>query len=239
MGISEYPYHIAIIPDGNRRFAKRLMLQPWKGHEWGAEKLKNVLDWCIETGTKVITFYSLSLENIGKRPKMEIDYIYDVFRKEMKDIIENSENHVHKNETRVTCFGDFSVLPDDIVDLINKVTEKTKNYKKYYLNLAIAYGGKQEVFLAVRKIAEGVMKGDIRADDINNESITENLQTSSFPDPDMIIRTGGEKRLSNFLPLQSAYSELFFIDTLWPELSEEEFRSSVKEYSERKRRFGA
>ncbi len=239
MGASKYPYHIAIIPDGNRRFAKRLMLQPWKGHEWGAEKLKKVLDWCKETGTKMITFYSLSLENIERRPKKEINYIYDIFRKEMKDIIVNDNNYAHKNKARISCFGNFDVLPEDIVDLINRVEERTKSYNDYYLNLAIAYGGKQEVVDAVQKIAEKISKGDIEAGEIDETQIINNLHTNGFPDPDMIIRTGGEKRLSNFLPLQSAYSELFFIDTLWPEMTEKEFKNAVKEYSERKRRFGA
>ncbi|MBN2102390.1 MAG: di-trans,poly-cis-decaprenylcistransferase [Candidatus Aenigmarchaeota archaeon] len=239
MGVSRYPYHIAIIPDGNRRFAKRLMLQPWKGHEWGAEKLKKVLDWCKKTDTKMITFYSLSLENIERRPKKEINYIYDIFRKELKDIIVNEDNYTHKNKARISCFGNFEVLPDDIVDLINGVEKRTKGYNNYYLNLAIAYGGKQEITDTVRKIAGKVYRGEISARDIDEKEIINNLHTNGFPDPDMIIRTGGEKRMSNFLPLQSAYSELFFIDTLWPEMTEKEFRKAVKEYSERKRRFGA
>ncbi len=236
---SRPPYHVAIIPDGNRRFAKRLMLQPWKGHEWGTEKLKNVLEWCRGTGIKMVTFYSLSLENIEKRPKNEINFLYDISRKEMRDVIENDNNFIHKYCAKIKCFGNLDVLPVDIQKLIKQVEEKTKNYNNYYLNLAIAYGGKQEVVDAVQKIAEKISRGDIEASDIDEAHIINNLHTTGFPDPDMIIRTGGEKRLSNFLPLQSAYSELFFIDTLWPEMTEDEFKNAVKEYSERKRRFGA
>ena len=239
MSASKYPYHIAIIPDGNRRFAKRLMMQPWKGHEWGTEQLKKVLEWCRNTDTKVITFYSLSLENIEKRPKREINYLYSLSRKEMKDILENDENFIHRFGVRMNFFGNLGVLPEDINDLIERVEKRTEKYHNYYLNLAIAYGGKQEVVDAVRKIAGKVSRGEISARDIDEGEIIKNLHTNGFPDPDMIIRTGGEKRLSNFLPLQSAYSELFFIDTLWPELTEDEFRNTVKEYSERKRKFGA
>lgn len=236
---TKYPFHIAIIPDGNRRFAKRLMKKPWKGHEWGTEKLKKVLDWCRGTGVKMVTFYSLSLENIEKRPKREINFLYDISRKEMKDIIENDNNFIHEHKARIKCFGRLEVLPQDIRELIKGMEERTKDYDNYHLNLALAYGGKQEIIDAVKKMADEASKGDLSPEMITEEYLEDNLYTKEIPDPDMIIRTGGEKRLSNFLPIQSAYSELFFINTLWPELSEKEFSDALEEYAKRKRRFGA
>ncbi len=233
------PFHIAIIPDGNRRFAKRLMKSPWKGHEWGMEKLKKVFEWAKGTGVKMITFYSLSLENIKKRPSEEINFLYDLSRKEMKNILETDESFIHKYRIRINFFGKFKVLPEDIQELIKRVEDATKAYSEYYLNVAIAYGGRQEVEDAVKSIVKQALEGRIDVNDINEERIMQSLYTRGIPDPDLIIRTGGEKRLSNFLPMQSIYSELVFINTLWPEFSREEFVDALEEYARRKRRFGA
>ncbi|RLJ08455.1 MAG: di-trans,poly-cis-decaprenylcistransferase [Candidatus Aenigmatarchaeota archaeon] len=232
------PQHIAIIPDGNRRCAKRLMKTPWKGHEWGLGKLKSVLEWCKEFGIKIITVYALSLENLKKRPKREIEMLFSLARKEINDIISNEKNPVRKNKARLMFFGNLELLPEDLQKLIKKATEITKNNSEFFINLAIAYGGRQELVSASKEIAEKVMEGYIKPDEINENFFRQNLQTNGFPDPDLIIRTGGEKRLSNFLLFQGAYAELVFIDSYWPELTREEFVKIIQDFGKRERRFG-
>ena len=232
------PQHIGIIPDGNRRLARRLMKTPWKGHEWGLEKIKKLLEWCEELGIKVVTVYVLSLENLHKRPKREINFLFDLARKEIEDILRDEKHIVHRNKVKVKFFGRLHLLPEDIRERIKKVTELTKDYSSYFLNLAIAYGGRQEIVEASKKLAIDVSKGVVDPQHIDESVLREYLWTNGFPDPDLIIRTGGEKRLSNFLPFQSTYSELIFLDKFWPELKKEDFFRAIKEFSKRQRRFG-
>jgi len=232
------PEHIGIIPDGNRRLAKRLMRRPWKGHEWGLEKLKNVIEWCEELGVKVLTFYVMSLENLERRPKRELDFIFALAGKEMENILKDKGHVVHKNKVKVNFFGRLDLLPKDLQEGIRKVTEITKNYSGYYLNLAIAYGGRQEIVDSARRIAFDVSKGILDPGKINESVLRSYFWTNGFSDPDLIIRTGGEKRLSNFLPFQSTYSELVFLDKFWPEVEKEDFFKAVREFEERQRRFG-
>jgi len=232
------PGHVAIIPDGNRRCARRLMKTPWKGHEWGISKVKKLFDWTRDMGIKTITFYALSLENIDKRPKREIGYLYSLAKKETDDIAKNKGNFAHRNRIKVTFFGNLHLLPRELRESMLKAMEATKDYGSYTINFAIAYGGRQEMTEACQRIAAGVAAGRIRPSDIDETVIKHNLQTNGYGDPDLIIRTGGEKRLSNFLLFQSAYSELAFVDTLWPEFSEAEFKQVVGEYMKRDRRFG-
>ncbi len=238
MLILTVPEHVGIIPDGNRRLARRLMKKPWKGHEWGLKKIKNILEWCKELGVKVVTFYVLSLENLEKRPRRELDFIFSLARKEIENILEDKEHVVHKNKVKVNFFGMLDMLPKDLQEGIRKVSEMTKNYSNYFLNLAIAYGGRQEIVDSARRIAYDVGKGLINPEKINESVLREYFWTNGFPDPDLIIRTGGEKRLSNFLPFQSTYSELVFLDKFWPELKKEDFIRAVREFGERQRRFG-
>lgn len=231
------PVHIGIILDGNRRFAKRLMLEPWKGHEWGAKKVKELLNWCKGTGVKYLTLYSLSAQNIFSRPKMEMDFLFKIFEKEFDAIAEKSHD-VHRNNVRVKVIGRLNLLPKSLRDAIAKAEESTKNYKDYFLNLAIAYGGQEEITDAIIKIAKKASEGIINPEQINEDLIRHSLYTNGTPYPDMIIRTGGEKRLSNFLLWQSAYSELFFVDKMWPEFTKEDFLSAIEEFKQRQRRFG-
>ncbi len=231
------PVHIGIILDGNRRFAKRLMMQPWKGHEWGTEKVKELLRWCEGTGVKYLTLYSLSEENIKSRPKEELKYLLNIFEKEFIAITKKGHD-VHRNRVRVRVIGRTSLLPESLQKAIAAAEKSTKNYKNYFLNLAIAYGGQQEITDAVIKIAKKVSEGAISPEQINEELIRHSLYTNGAPYPDMIIRTGGEKRLSNFLSWQSAYSELFFVDKMWPEFTKEDFLSAIDEFKQRQRRFG-
>jgi len=232
------PTHVGIIPDGNRRFAKKLMQRPWKGHEWGVKKFEEVLNWCKELGIKIITIYTLSLENLAKRPKKELNFLFNIARKELKEILENKVHYIHENEVKIQFFGKLELLPKDLQEGIEKVKEMTKKYSKFLLNLAIAYGGKQEIIEACKKIGFEIKMGKIKPDLINEEVFRKSLYTNGLPDPDLIIRTGGEKRISNFLIFQSAYSEFKFLDCFWPELTKEDFFNVIKEFGERERRFG-
>jgi len=232
------PKHIAIIPDGNRRCAKRLLKRPWKGHEWGMSKVKTLFNWSKELGIKTITFYALSLENLEKRPGREVKYLFGLAAKEIDDIIENRDNFVHKDRIRVTFFGNTDRLPEGLQEKIDKAMDITRRYSKYAINFAIAYGGRQEITEACRRIALGVEAGSITPASVNEMMIKHNLQTNGYGDPDLIVRTGGEKRLSNFLLFQSAYSELAFVDTLWPDLTKKEFNRVITDYMHRDRRFG-
>ena len=239
--VQNIPVHVAIIPDGNRRFAKKLLKKPWKGHEWGVNKLKDVLGWCRELGIKFITIYTLSLENIKKRPKREIDYLLKLAKKEMDDIIYDKAHFIHKHRVKVRFIGRLNILPESIRERIKRIEELTANSSQYFLNLAIAYGGKQEIIDAFKKFAIDI-KNNGKSLDI--ESVDERffrryLYLSDMPDPDLVIRTGGEKRISNFLLFQTAYSELVFIDSMWPELSKEQFMQAIEDFATRKRRFGS
>ncbi|MFQ6020488.1 MAG: polyprenyl diphosphate synthase [Candidatus Aenigmatarchaeota archaeon] len=230
------PKHIGIILDGNRRFAKRLMKQPWKGHEWGVKKVRKVLEWCKECGVKYVTLYSFSIQNFS-RPKKEFDFLMKLFKKEALEILD-PEHDVHKYKIRVKAIGRIHRLPKDVQDAIRKAEKATENYDKYFLNIAVAYGGQEEITDAIIDIAKKVSKGIIDIKDINEDLVKNSLYTDGTPYPDLIIRTGGEKRLSNFLLWQSAYSELVFVDKMWPEFEKEDFKNCIKEFQERKRRFG-
>ena len=232
------PEHIGIIPDGNRRLARRLMKTPWKGHEWGVEKIKSVVEWSRELGIKVITFYLLSLENLEKRPKREIDFLFRLAKKEMESILSDEGHMIHKNRVKVRFFGRLELLPAELQEGMRDVMKRTKNYSGSFLNLAIAYGGRQEILDAARKIASDAKSGAIDPERISEETWRQYLWTNGFADPDLIIRTGGEKRLSNFMPFQTTYSELFFMDNFWPEMGKKDFTAAVREFGERQRRFG-
>jgi len=227
------PRHIALIPDGNRRLAKRLMEQPWKGHEWGIQKLYNVLDWCREIGIKTITVYSLSLENLAKRPKDELNFLFLLARREMEKILSDPSHQVNKRRIRMIFFGRLDLLPLNLQKSISRVMEKTKAYKNYTVNFAMAYGGRQEILAAVNTLS-ATAKGK----HITEGMFKKSLLTNGYGDPDLVIRTGGEKRLSNFLPYQTVYSELAFLDTFWPELTKKEFVRVIRDFSSRQRRFG-
>ncbi|MFH1840123.1 MAG: polyprenyl diphosphate synthase [Nanoarchaeota archaeon] len=228
------PKHIAIILDGNRRFAKRLMLKPWKGHEYGAKKVEKLFDWCKEYKIKELTVYCLSLENFN-RPKEEFDYLMNLFRKEYEGLLKE-ESKIHENKVKINFVGRLNLLPQDIQGTIKEITEKTKDYDGYTVNFAMAYGGKQEVIDATIKIAEAIKSGNLDIDKINEETFNDNLILKSSPE--LIIRTGGEKRTSNFLIWQGAYSEWIFLEKMWPEFEKEDFVSCLEEYDARERRFG-
>lgn len=227
--------HLGIIMDGNRRFAKRLMNNPWKGHEWGARKVENVIEWCIEMKIREVTLWSFSIENM-KRPKDEFDFLMNLFEKEFEGVTSNEK--VHKNKVRINVIGRTDLLPERVQSAIKKAIDSTKDYRNYTVNFAIAYGGRQEILDATRKIAEAVKDNKMDLSAIDENSYRKFLYTNGTPDPDMIIRTSGEKRTSGFLIWQSAYSELYFSDKLWPEFEKEDLMAAVNDFKFRKRRFG-
>jgi tritrans,polycis-undecaprenyl-diphosphate synthase [geranylgeranyl-diphosphate specific] len=233
----DVPQHIAIIPDGNRRFAKRLMKAPWKGHEWGSKKVEDVYRWARDAGVRILTFYTLSLENLKSRPKKEMDFLMDIARKEFRSVLDGT-SFMFREGIRVNVIGHLEDLPKDMQDLSNSVMEKTRDFRDFTINFAVAYGGRQELISAARSIALQIANGELSPGDVSEMILRQNLQTNGQRDPDLIIRTGFEKRLSNFLLFQSAYSELAFVDCFWPEFSKEHFDGILKDYGKRERRFG-
>lgn len=227
------PRHIAIILDGNRRYAKKLAWKPWQGHEVGFSKIGELLEWCRDLGIKELTLYCFSTENF-KRDKKEVEYLFELFRNKVDELVKDSR--VHANEVRIKIIGRLDMFPKDMQDKMLRVMEETKQYDKFCLNLAMAYGGRAEIVDATRAIAAEVKSGELDVDDIGEDTIRQRLYLNSYPE--MLIRPGGEQRISNFLIWEAAYSELFFIDKLWPEFSKEDLVKCIEEYSKRERRFG-
>lgn len=218
---------IGIIMDGNRRWAKQHGLPSIEGHRRGYEKFTEFLSWAKEAEVTHVVAYALSTENL-KRSREEVAYLLDLFREVVKERLKKAD----EEGVRVICAGARDLLSRDLVALIEKLEEKTQRHTQRTLVIAAPYGGRAELVAAAnRAIAASVP--------VDEETFRESLWAGAVPDIDLLIRTGGERRLSNFLPWQSAYAELFFVDTLWPDFSRETFRDIVKEYGERQRRFGA
>ena len=225
------PKHIGIILDGNRRFAKRLMQNPAKGHEWGYRKIKELFDWCRELKIQELTLYAFSLENFD-RPKIEFDYLMKLVKKAFKELYKEK----NLSETKISFIGRIWMFPKDVQREMFRLIEKTKNNKPFKINFAMAYSGRAEIVDAVKKIAEKVKYGSLDPSAISENTIKNNLYIDS--DPDLIIRTA-ESRLSGFLLWQSSYSEIIFLpNKLWPEFSKKDFIGCLEEYSKRERRFG-
>lgn len=233
---NKMPKHVAIIMDGNRRFAKlQGNIDVIKGHELGVDTLENVLDWSIELGIEIITVYAFSTENFN-RPQNEVEGLMRLFVINFKRLVDHEK--IHKNEVRVKVVGRTELLPDDVKKAIDEAEEATKNYNKRFLNLAIGYDGRLEIIDSFKKIIKDVQEGKITVDDVNEELVSKNLYTEGIDDPNLIIRTSGEERLSGFLLWQSSYSELYFCETLWPELRKVDFLRAIRSYQARERRFG-
>ncbi len=221
--------HLGIIMDGNRRWAKNRGLPTLEGHRRGYNKMKKVTQWCIDRGIKILTVYAFSTEN-WQRTKKEVGFLMNLLRRALsKDIKE-----IDKQGVKIRIIGQKERLASDIQKMIIEAEERTKNNNRLLFNIAISYGGRPEILQAVKKI----IKQKISAEKITEELISKNLWTEGIPDPDLIVRTSGEYRLSNFLTWQSAYSELLFIKKHWPAFSEVDLDNIIKEYSYRQRRFG-
>ena len=234
--MTEVPRHIGVIVDGNRRFAKRLMLKPWKGHEWGAEKFRKFCDWCNELGVEEITAYLFSIQNFN-RPKEEFDYLMKIFKNEIELLLKPEKlNELKQKGIRINFIGRRWMLPKELQELQDKVMEATKDNKPRRINFAMAYGGREEIIDAVQKIAQEAKEGKIDPAKIDEKEVGKHLWLDSAPD--IILRTGGEQRTSNFLPWQGTYSELIFIEKFWPEIEKEDVVACIEEYKNRERRFG-
>ncbi|RLF42188.1 MAG: di-trans,poly-cis-decaprenylcistransferase [Thermoplasmata archaeon] len=229
------PKHIAIIMDGNRRFAKDVGLKPEAGHIFGRDKIEETLDWCMELGIKNLTLYAFSTENFNRKPE-EVEELMNLCRRELQRASE--DKRIHKNRIKINVIGHLESLPQDIQKAAKDLMEKTKDYNNYSLNIALAYGGREEILQAIRKIAEDVEKGEIKPEEITEEDFSKYLYTKDIPDPDLILRTSGEERISNFLLWQLAYSELYFSDVYWPAFQKKDFLKAISTYQQRKRRFG-
>ena len=227
------PEHIGIILDGNRRFAKRLMMKPWMGHEWGFKKIERMMEWCDELGIKELTLFVFSTENFN-RPKNEFDFLMDIFRKTFDDLM--TDKRLEEYDIRIRFIGRLELFPNDIQKKAKALMEKTKNHERHIINVALGYGGRAELADAARRMAEDVANGRLKPEEMNDDTIKNYLYMTD--EPDLIIRTGGEKRTSNFLIYQGAYAEWFFLEKLWPEFEKEDLINVIEEYKQRDRRFG-
>lgn len=233
----EMPKHIAIILDGNRRWAKRNLIMKIDGHFRGADAVEKLLDWCEELNIKIITLYVLSAENLNRKDD-ELDYLYDLINERLHKLY--NDPRIHKNRMKVKAIGSIELLPDFLREILNKLEDTTKDYDDHYLNIAIAYGGQNELVDAIKKIGSKIKDGSLDVNQIDKEVIESSLYTSHLPQssPDMILRTSGEKRLSGFLLWQSAYSELVFMDVYWPEFRKIDLMRAIRTFQKRGRRLG-
>ncbi len=229
------PQHVAIIMDGNRRLAERFGMLPWHGHRLGAEKLKEVLRWCLALNIKEITAYAFSTENF-QRPREEVERLFDLFEEYFNEAAQDKE--IHENRTRIKAIGRVDLFPERVRRAIKRAEEATKSYDNFQLNIALAYGGRQEIVDAVKQIARKVKAGELSESAIDETTISKNLYTNGSSDPDLVIRTSGEERISGFLLWQSAYSELYFCESLWPEFRKIDFLRAIRTFQRRERRYG-
>ncbi|HIE10669.1 MAG TPA: isoprenyl transferase [Kiritimatiellae bacterium] len=233
MSPSRIPRHVAIIMDGNGRWARQRGLPRIKGHEAGAESVRAVLRAARESGVKYLTLYAFSSEN-WVRPPAEVQGLMRLLRKFLRE----EEDELHANRVRLRAIGRLRDLPPPVRRELKRVMRATESYAARQLILALSYGGRVEIVDAVRSIARKVSEGDLQPGRIQEKTIRAHLYAPDVPDPDLMIRTSGELRLSNFLLWQLSYAELYFTDVLWPDFREEHFRAALEEYARRERRFG-
>jgi tritrans,polycis-undecaprenyl-diphosphate synthase [geranylgeranyl-diphosphate specific] len=235
------PEHIAIILDGNRRWATEQEKSPWLtdkwGHKQGADTVEQLLDWCSMINVKYITLYSFSTENFSRQSE-EITKIMQIAEERFKKLL--VDKRVHKNKVHVKVIGRTNLLPDSLQKIIAKVEKATEHYDNYIWNFAFAYGGRAEIVDAAKKLATEIKENRLQIDDITENTFEKYLYTAHMTkqDPDMIIRTSGEERLSGFLLWQAAYSELLFLDVYWPDFRFIDLLRAIRTYQHRKRRFG-
>ena len=221
------PTHIAIIMDGNRRWAKKRNLPIGMGHKAGAETLQKVIETCMDIGIKYLTVYAFSTENWKRDPK-EVSDLMNLLREYLAKLEKDNQDR----NARICVIGDITKLENDLQEKINSIQEKTKNNTGLTINVALNYGGRDEILNAIRKLTTDEIKN------LTAESFNKKLYTADSPDPDLIIRTAGEQRLSNFLLWQCAYSEFWYTDILWPDFSRKILESAISDFSKRNRKFG-
>lgn len=232
----QLPKHIGIIMDGNGRWAKKRGLKRWDGHKEGANVFRKICSYACDIGIKSITFYAFSTEN-WRRPPEEVAAIMELFREYLGEA-EDRENENIRKGMQMHFIGRRDDMPEDIVSLMETAEENSKDASRIKVNIAINYGGRLEIVEAVRKIAQKVKAGEIQPEDISEDDISANIYTAGQDDPDLIIRPSGEYRLSNFLLWQSAYSEFWFSDILWPDFTTDDLDRAIDDYNNRSRRFG-
>lgn len=232
------PTHLGLILDGNRRYAREMGFDDLSaGHREGARKLDEVLQWCADLGIRIITIWVLSPENV-QRDREEVEGLFRVITEKMEELSNNDV--IRRNQFRIRTFGKFDNLPREVIEAIRKLEESTKDFERHVLNIAIGYGGRQEIVDAVKKAIDAKKASNVEeiAASLCADDITSHLYTYGIPDPDLIIRTSGEIRLSGFLLWQSAYSEFYFCDALWPVFRKIDFLRAIRSYQHRHRRFG-
>ena len=231
--LEKMPTHIAIIMDGNGRWAKSRFLPRTAGHKAGVETIRKVVKEADRLGIKYLTLYAFSTEN-WKRPKLEVDALMNL----LVTYLRNEIDELHKNNVKLTAVGDFEKLPEACVKELHSAMDKTKDNTGVHLNLALNYGGRNDIREAVVEIAKEYKEGKISLEDITEERIKKHLSTGEIPDPDLVIRTSGEQRLSNFLLWDVAYSEFYYTDIHWPDFDGEALEKAIYAYQKRDRRFG-
>lgn len=230
------PEHIAFIMDGNGRWAKQRGLERSEGHKAGAKTFRRITEYCADIGIKYVTFYAFSTEN-WNRPKAEVQALMKLFKEYLLEA-DDRERENDIRQSRIRFIGERDGIPKDLLKLIEKAERKSDKYSKITVNIALNYGGRAEITHAAKVIAEKVRKGELSVDDITEQTISDNIYTAGQPDPDIIVRPSGEYRLSNFLQWQSAYSEFWYSDILWPDFTEENVNDIIRDYQKRNRRFG-
>ena len=233
LDVDRLPRHVAIIMDGNGRWAKKRLMNRVKGHEKGVETVRSIVKTCRELQIPTLTLYAFSTEN-WQRPRSEVNALMNL----LKRFLVEEEPELVKHKIRLSSIGQLHRLPEDVRTTIERVSAATSNFEGLNLNLALSYGGRTEIKEMVQNIATKVAAGKLTVDAIDESVIADHLYTRQMPDPDLMIRTSGEMRISNFLLWQLAYSELFVTATLWPDFTREEFIGILREYQLRDRRFG-
>lgn len=236
--VKEHPAnvnHLAIIMDGNRRFAWSKALETGLGHRMGKQKLEQVLDWVLELEIPFFTVYALSTDNLT-RETTELEGLFKLYAEGLRDIADDPR--IHENKVKVQIIGMRELLPDKVNLAIDYAESKTAEYGDYTFTVCLAYGSREEMLDAIKSIASDHSAGELELDSIDEKEVSRRLYTADMPDPDLVIRTSGEERISNFLLWQMAYSELYFTDVFWPSFSKKELLKAIQTYQARKRRFG-
>jgi len=227
------PQHVALIMDGNRRWARKRGLSSLRGHFIGEERIEPVVDRAIELGIKHLTFWAFSTEN-WKRSKREVQFLLKLFRENLSKTV----SHFHQKNVRVRVIGNLSMFPKDIQEETLRWIKKTKDNSKITVNLALSYGGRDELLRAVNRLVKEIRNSKFEIRNLTAETFAQYLDTAGQPDPDLMIRTGGVSRLSGFMLWQMEYAEFYFTDTFWPDFTVEEFDQALAVYQRRQRRFG-
>jgi undecaprenyl diphosphate synthase len=233
LSMGNIPNHVAIIMDGNGRWAKKKGRLRVFGHKNGVQSVRDVIEAAAEIGIKVLTLYAFSTEN-WKRPKKEVDTLMSLLSSSLKKEFKS----LQKNDIQLRAIGEIENLSPRTKEELNEVIRKTKDNKKLIVNLALNYGARNEIVNAVKSISKKVVNNELKIENINQKTINNHLYTFSLPDVDFLIRTSGEQRISNFLLWQISYAELYFTNTLWPDFNKDSFIKAIKEYQERERRYG-